>query len=679
MELRPSPRAQIVERRTYLRPLDDAGTTFETYEMSIDRIVGHQQWLWQRAVNRKLNVKEKRELQELRTLLLERKITLSGRTRWLGGTPISKTREASQFNCAFCEIRDVYSVVDSLWLLLNGCGVGFRPVVGILNGFATEIKDIQVVRSKMTMEIWENGIRGRETNKETFDRETGTWTISIGDSAEAWAKSIGKLLAGKYPAKKLIIDFAQIRPAGLRLKGYGWISSGDESIAIAFLAIAKLLSKRAGTLLTRIDILDLLTWLGTILSSRRSSEICLMSVEEPEWMEFALAKKDYFLPEVNQPQRSQSNNSLLFYHKPSRNELENIFQLMQDAGGSEPGFINAAEALRRASWFKGVNPCAEILLGDKSFCNLVETVLMRFNGDEEALHRAHYIVTRANYRQTCVNLDDGILSRGWHELNEFLRLCGAGVTSAVAWEGVDSPEMWQSLRKAAQDAANSMADELHLPRAKAVTTVKPSGTASKTLSLEGMECPEGVHKPLGRFIFNNVILSKYDPLVNTLTDAGYHIFDHPMNTWDCLVRIPVEFNNISFDTVTKTIRGEEVEVEVNLESALSQLNRYKMLQENYVDHNTSITVSYDPSEVPGIIDWFMENWGCYVGVSFLYRTDPSKTAADLGYPYLPQEVVDEKTFREYASTLKPIDLTGLSGEDEVDTGGECATGACPIR
>ena len=78
--------------------------------------------------------------------------------------------------------------------------------------------------------------------------------------------------------------------------------------------------------------------------------------------------------------------------------------------------------------------------------------------------------------------------------------------------------------------------------------------------------------------------------------------------------------------------------------------------QNYVQHNCSVTVSYSPDEVPEMVDWFMENWDYYVGVSFLYRNDPSKTAKDLGYPYLPQEVVTKEIFYEYNNTLLPFDL-----------------------
>jgi ribonucleoside-triphosphate reductase len=98
--------------------------------------------------------------------------------------------------------------------------------------------------------------------------------------------------------------------------------------------------------------------------------------------------------------------------------------------------------------------------------------------------------------------------------------------------------------------------------------------------------------------------------------------------------------------------------------------------DNYVEHNCSITVSYDKAEVPGIIDWILDNWDTYVGVSFLFRNDPTKTAADLGYAYLPQEVVTEETYRAYADQLKPLKLVDSLEELQDD---ECSTGACPIR
>ena len=131
----PSTRARVVTRRTYNRPLDEAGTKFETWEQTVDRVIGHQQWLWERAANANLAPQHEAELEELRKLMLDRKVSVSGRTLWLGGTDVAKTREASQFNCSFGKQTTVHDVVDAFWLLLQGCGVGFEPVVGTLSGF----------------------------------------------------------------------------------------------------------------------------------------------------------------------------------------------------------------------------------------------------------------------------------------------------------------------------------------------------------------------------------------------------------------------------------------------------------------------------------------------------------------------------------------------------------------
>lgn len=653
-------RAQVVTRRTYNRPLNKEGTQFETWEQTIDRVIGHQRWLWERAKNSPLSKTEEAELGDLKSLYLKRIACPSGRTLWLGGTEVAKRREASQFNCSFGKVETVHDVVDGFWLLLQGCGVGFEPVVGTLNGFAKPV-EIEVVRS--TREE-----RGFDENWEAFRIDNGykIWSVSVGDSAEAWAKSVGKLLAFKEPVDKIILDFSEIRPAGERLSGYGWISSGDDTISIAFKAIAELLNKRAGQLLTRIDILDVMNWLGTCLSSRRSAEIAVMPYGSKEWKEFAVAKKDHW---EHNPQRAQSNNSLLFYSRPSEAELLDIFGLMEDAGGSEPAFINAAAAQKRAPWFKGVNPCAEILLGNKSFCNLVDIDLNKTNGMDFNIVRYWIkLVARANYRQTCVDLDDGILQRSWHELNQFLRLTGVGLTGIVTWEHLDKPERFQMLREAARLGVDSMADELGLPRSKAVTTVKPSGTLSKIMSTT-----EGVHKPLGKYIFNNIRFSKHDPLVPMLQEAGYRVFPDPYAGQDgdaMIGTFPVAYENVEFDVVD----GKHV----NLESAVDQLDRYKMMVTNYVDHNCSVTVSYDPSEVAEIVEWLLQNWDHYVGVSFIYRNDPTKTAQDLGYPYLPQEVVSEEEYNEYVSKLKPLNIDKANTLEELEDD-DCLTGACPIR
>lgn len=668
---RPTPRAMATSLRTYHRPVKEGETLLESWEQVVERVIVHQRWLWERALNRPLLQKENDELEELRKLIIGRYIAPAGRTLWLGGTELSRKRESSMFNCSYTHVETVYDVVDVLWLLLQGCGVGFRPITGTLNGFRRPLKEIKVIRSNRT----EKG--GVQNNLESYDTETKTWTIKVGDSAIAWAKAVGKLVAGKFPAQTLILDFSEIRPAGTRLKGYGWISSGDEQIAKAFKAIAKILSDRADQLLTRMDILDIVNWLGTILSSRRSAQIALFEYDQPEWEDFALAKKEWWLK--GNAHRQQSNNSLLFRTKPSRDEMEKIFQMMLDSGGSEPGFINAQEAERRAPWFKGCNPCVEILLGNKSFCNLTEVNVLAFKGDKVGLERALYLAGRMNYRQTLVNLRDEILQEAWHLNNAFLHLCGVGLTGIAARPDLTAYD-YKRMRNITVSAAYSMANEVDAPLPKNVTCIKPSGTVSKIMGTEEWgEVPEGIHMPLGKYIFNNITFSKHDPLVPRFRAAGYSVIEKPYEPESVLIKFPVKYNVPFTRTNVTRKNGKVEEVEVNLESAINQLERYRLLQETWCEQNVSNTISYDPSEVPQIIDWLQENWESYVGVSFLFRNDPTKNAEDLGYAYLPQEVVTKEIFEAYVARLKELDYSGIEMQENILDDAACATGACPVR
>lgn len=134
-----STRAQVITRRTYNRPKNDEGTIFESWKETVERVIGHQKFLWERAKTHKLmpemplhdiapdlnewvelNTEELKELAELEQLLLDRKVAVAGRTLWLGGTPISRSREASMFNCSFTNVETIWDAVDVFWLLLQG-------------------------------------------------------------------------------------------------------------------------------------------------------------------------------------------------------------------------------------------------------------------------------------------------------------------------------------------------------------------------------------------------------------------------------------------------------------------------------------------------------------------------------------------------------------------------------
>lgn len=678
MPVAPSARAEAITRRTYNRPLNDDGL-LETWKETAHRAtVKHHQWLWENAGG----TPDLGELAELEQLVFERKALVSGRTLWLGGTKYGRERACSQFNCSYGRAQTVYQFVDGFWLLLNGCGLGFRPQAGTLHGFLQPIPELQIIESTKGP-----ADRGRESNWEQAPEASNDfhWVIQVGDSAEAWAKSLGKLInPPRAKVNKLTLDFSEVRGPGKRLKGYGWICNGWQPLMVAFQAIFEILNAKAGDLLDEIDLLDVNNWLGTVLSSRRSAQLAEIDYGHPRWEQFARAKTDWWVctgcgnKDTNgaymckkcgcrtQAHRQQSNNSLIFWWKPTRKQLKEIMQLIWECGGSEPGFINGEAARRRAPWFDGLNPCAEILLSSNGFCNLVTTAIPKFKNNFYAILRALYLMGRANYRQTCVDLRDNVLSPEWHQTNEALRLCGMSLTGLAQAPWLTDYQIKQ-MRNAAVTGAYSMADGLGLPRPKLVTTLKPEGTGSKI-----MDVSEGLHLPPGQFIFNWVNFSHIDPIVELCARSGYRTMDNPTDPTGRLVCFPVDYSGCRFDTVDG--------LKVNRESAVSQLERYRHWNTLWTDHNSSITVSWDIAEIDDIVEWLYKYWHEYVAVSWMRRINPLCTPEDIGYKYLPQEVVAPDRFHSYTKELGQVDWSSLhEGGIHDFVGSDCEGGICPVK
>jgi intein/homing endonuclease len=170
------------------------------------------------------------------------------------------------------------------------------------------------------------------------------------------------------PIKKIIFNYNSVRPKGEVLKTFGGHSSGHQSLKRMFTKLDELLSNKEPvddlnrTKLEPIDAMDISNIIAENVVSggvRRSSQICLFDAEDEDIAEaksglYKQVDGEWVIDETI-AHRQMSNNSIMYYSKPSREKLHKHIEDLRFSG--EPGFINAEEASRRRENFEGVNPC----------------------------------------------------------------------------------------------------------------------------------------------------------------------------------------------------------------------------------------------------------------------------------------------------------------------------------
>ena len=296
---------------------------------------------------------------------------------------------------------------------------------------------------------------------------------------------------------RIIINYDNIRPAGEPLKTFGGYASGHESLKRMFEKIDKLLKdkKKSKVKLKPIDAMDIANIIAENVVSggvRRSSQICLFDEDDEE---IANAKSDLYkvvdgkwIKDESISHRQMSNNTMMYEEKPSREQLSEHLDNIRYSG--EPGFLNVEEAKRRRDNFKGVNPCAEILLDSKGVCNLTSVNVMGFvedgSLDREGLFKAQRLSARAAYRMTLLDFE----FPEWDRINKRDRLVGLSLTgwqdmvNALGWNELDNDKrkqkaLLQELKNIGQNAVEEYANQLGKKIPKLVTSVKPEGCITK--------------------------------------------------------------------------------------------------------------------------------------------------------------------------------------------------------
>ena len=628
-----------------------------TYSRFLPRL-GRREFWWEtvrRAVeyNCSLAPTSREEAEKLFDNIYHMRQFLSGRTLWVGGTPVAELYPMANYNCAFTVIDSFTAYHDLFYLLMVGSGVGVRVLQSDADKLPPVRTDLEILHKSYDPVP---PYARLEYTDLTFAHDTAT--LNVGDSKEGWAQALTHyfdLLSNREYRKihRLIVVYDSIRPKGERLRSFGGTASGFGSMMAMIDKIHKVITaagQREGAVwvsLRPIDLLDIANIIGENVVSggvRRTSEIGLIDADDQACIQ------------------AKSN---LYRKKPTREKLHWHLQQMRYSG--EPGWINEEAGAKRRPNFSGCNPCGEILLDSNGLCNLTTVNVMAFvkDGklDRDALLEAQRLSVRAGYRMTCRALE---LHR-WNAVQQRDRLLGCSLTGwqdMVNAAGLDREAqiaLLEELRRTAHDAAKSIAERLGGRTPLLVTTLKPEGTLSLLPTVSS-----GVHYSHAPYYIRRVRITAADPLCKVCEELGYPVLPEVGQDPDDPTTKVVEF----------PVKAPEGRVKADV-SAIEQLETYKMFMEHYVDHNCSITVHVRENEWDAVEQWVWDNWDDVVALSFLSYDDSF-------YELMPYEAISKEEYERRLAEMKPFNPSLLSRyeqqETELDIGdSECVNGVCPVR
>ncbi len=626
----------------------------------------------------------RQEAEELYDNIFNLRQFLSGRTFWVGQTPVSGHYPMSNYNCSFQIIDSFDSFRDIFYLLMVGSGVGVR----ILNDDVEQMPKVRVDYELIHKDYTAIPRSEREDSTSMEFFYNNTVKITVGDSKEGWVQSLDyffKLLySNEYRnIKTIIVDYDHVRPKGEKLRTFGGTASGHASLKNMFEKISRVVKKagmrdgaqdeRKRIKLKPIDALDVANIIGenvVVGGVRRTAEIVLVDQDDNEAIDAKthLYKQVDGKWEVNREllHRQMSNNSIYYRRKPTRERLHWQLERMRYSG--EPGWVNAEAGEKRRPNFNGVNPCGEILLDSKGLCNLTTINVFAFvkpDGtlDQEGLFKAQRHSARAGYRMTCVELE----LNNWDKVQQRDKLIGCSMTgwqdlvNATKMTRDEQAALLRKLRAVANNEAKAYANELGTAEPLLVTTVKPEGTLSQLPTVSS-----GVHYSHSPYYIRRVRISADDPLVSVCEELGYPVFPE----------VGQDMETCSTKVVEFPVKAPEGTTKYDV-SAIEQLENYKMFMENYVDHNCSITVHVREHEWDAVEEWVWNNWDDTVALSFLSLDDNF-------YELLPYEAIDEAEYikrKQEMQAFRPSLISKYEKEEtEFDIGTDgCESGACPVR
>lgn len=636
-----NPLAELVYYRTYAKWMEEEGRR-ETWIETIDRYLSFMQ----KNLGDKL---KPAEYKEIRDAVLAQESMPSMRLIQFAGLAAEKTNVCA-YNCSYIAPSSFQDFGEIIYISMCGTGVGF----------SVESKNIQALpQIKM------------QTGKKIA-------TYVVPDSKEGWADAFVHGMKTWFEGNDVDFDFSQLRPAGARLKIMGGKSSGPQPLIELLAFTRERILRRQGRHLRNIDAHDIICKIGECVVAggvRRSALISLSDLDDEEIRD---AKKGQFWN--TEGQRMLSNNSAVYESKPSVSEFLKEWVALMESGSGERGIFNRGALLgqlpkrRIENWkqtgyvdpetgtiigLPGTNPCGEIILKSKQFCNLSEVIARAEDTEATLMKKVRIAAILGTYQSTLTKF--GYLSKEWKENCESERLLGVSITGQWDSKLARDPKMLAKLRAEAIRINKLYAKRFGVNESTCVTCVKPSGNVSQTV-----DCSSGMHPRHSQYYIRRVRISATDALFKMLKDQGVPYHPEVGQSIESANTYVLEFP-------VKSPKGAVFQNDI---SALDQLEHWKVVKQNFTEHNPSVTVSVGDDEWIDVAHWLYKNWEIVGGLSFLPRSNHV-------YQLAPYEAITEKQYTEMAKKMPEIDFSKivtyeLIDETEVKKELACVGGVCEI-
>ena len=541
----------------------------------------------------------------------------------------------SAYNCSYLAVNNKRAFSEALYILMNGTGVGF----------SCERQDINKLP-----EI-------------PADLDYCDDIIVVEDSKLGWAKALKKLISSLYEGDIPTFDFNKVRPAGARLKTFGGRASGPDPLKRLFDFCVETFKEARGRQLNSIEVHDIMCMIGEIVvvgGVRRSALISLSNLTDRRMRE---AKMGAWYND--HPHRGLANNSVAYTEKPdSETFMEEWLSLVKSKSGERGIFNRIAAQEQAAKWGRrtkdhpyGTNPCSEIILRDKQFCNLTEVVVR--NGDtEESLARKVKLATiLGTIQSTLTNFN--FLSAEWKKNTSEERLLGVSMTGIMDAKITSNPDpkMLERLRDVARQTNEKIAKKLDIPVSASITCVKPSGTVSQLV-----DSASGIHTRHNDYYYRRIRMDKKDPIYTFLKDKGVEVEDEA-------------FRPDSTAVFTFPMKAPKGAILRDGMTAIEQLENWIIYQRHWCEHKPSVTISVKDDEWVEVGAWVWKHFDEISGVSFLPHSDHT-------YQQAPYEDCSKEQYEDLlAKTPKTIDWTEFTEEKDNTEGAQtlaCTGGSCEI-